>query len=400
MSLKVLVLSHMYPNPVNRHAGVFVHNQCKALIHAGIEIRVVSPIPSFPFYYKWNGYQKMPKKTEMEGISVQYVPTRMFPGGFFFSTYGYFYQQALQPVLKELYKEFPFDLIHCHTIFPDGNAGIRLKKHFQVPVLSTIHGSDLLLYPKRSKGVYKQTLLALQESDQIITVSQRLQNEAETIWENARIQTIYNGFDPEQFQPGDQIEARRKLNLPLEKKICLFVGNLYPVKGLFDLFQAFSKLAEQTDQVQLVIVGDGKLKVPLQKEASKLGLQSAISFMGRRSYDEIPSWLQSADVVVLSSLSEGMPSILLESMACGKPMVATDVGGIAEILKDGETGRLVPARNPTKLAEALIELLVTHPEQVTKMGENAYRASQAFTWSKNAEKVTNLYQQVLSSKNC
>lgn len=400
MRLKVLVLSHMYPNPVNWHAGVFVHNQCKALVQSGVEVQVVSPIPSFPFYYKWSGYKQLPQRTEIEGISVHYVPTRMFPGGFFFSAYGYLYQKSLLPVLSELYKEFPFDLIHCHTIFPDGNAGVRLKEHFQVPIFSTIHGSDIMLYPKRSKGVYQQTLFALKENDQVITVSRRLQDEAETMHQDVRIQTIYNGFYPDQFRPGDQTVARKKLDLPMDKKICLFVGNLYPVKGLSYLLQAFSKLASHTDQVQLVLVGDGKLKSPLQREANTLGIGPVVSFMGRRPYDEIPTWLQSADVVVLSSLSEGLPSILLESMACGKPMIATDVGGIAEILQDGETGRLVPARNVEKLANALTDLLVHQADQVKEMGEKAYQASQAFTWNENAKQTVSIYQQVLSRKNC
>lgn len=399
MRFKVLVLSHMYPNPVKSHAGIFVHNQCKALMQAGVDIQVVSPVPSFPLYYKWSGYRKLPLHTEIEGIPVHYVPTRMFPGGLFFSTYGTLYQKSLFPVLKELHKEFPFDLIHCHTIFPDGNAGVRLGKHFQVPVVSTIHGSDIMLYPKRSKGVYQQTLYALKESNQVITVSKRLQKEAKKIYRDVRIQTVYNGFDPERFQRGDQVKARKRLGLPTDKKICLFIGNLYPVKGLSYLLQAFSKVAEQTDQARLVLVGDGKLLSSLQREANSLGIDSVVSFMGRRPYDEIPTWLQSADVMVLSSLSEGLPSILLESMACGRPMVATDVGGIAEILEDGQTGILVPPKNADQLAEALIRLMVNQPDQLHRMGEKAYQASQAFTWAKHAKKMVSIYRQVLSRAN-
>src|SRR5690606_3901431 len=144
------------------------------------------------------------------------------------------------------------------------------------------------------------------------------QREAQKMWKDVRIQTIYNGFDPEKFHPGDQEKARRELGLPLDKKIALFVGNLYPVKGVSYLLQAFSQLAKQTDQVHLVIVGDGKLQPSLEKEADQRGIRSMISFMGRRSYEEIPTWLKSADVIVLSSISEGLPSILPESMACGK----------------------------------------------------------------------------------
>lgn len=392
--MKVLVLSHMYPNPVNQHAGIFVHNQCKALIQAGIEVRVVTPIPSFPLYHKWKDYKQLPKETELEGVPVHYIPTLMFPGGFFFSMYGYFYERSIFSTLKHIYQVFPFDLIHCHTIFPDGNAGNRLKAHFQVPVISTIHGSDIMLYPKRSRGVYRETLCSLKESEQVITVSRRLEQEALTLYPQVKVQTIYNGFDPVRFQPTDQGEARKKLGLPLDQQICLFVGNLYPVKGIPFLLKAFSQLIARTTDVHLYFVGGGSLKKSLQAQAKDLGIDSQISWMGRKPYEEIPTWIQSADVMVLSSLSEGLPSILLESMACGKPMIATDVGGIAEVLQDGETGCLVPAQDAEKLATALTDLFVENPHKIQQLGEKAYQVSQNYTWQQNARRIIDCYQQL------
>lgn len=393
--MKVLVLSHMYPNPVNPHAGVFVHNQCKALANAGIELQVVCPTPAFPIYPKWKGYRDLPTVTEYEGITVHYIPTRMFPSGLLFSTYGYWYEKSLLPVVSEIRKTFSFDLIHCHTIFPDGYAGIRLKKHLQVPILSTIHGSDIMLYPKRSKGVYQKTLQALQQHNQVVTVSQRLQMEAESICPQAKIQTVYNGFDPVQFAPVDQRKAREHLGLPLDQKICMFIGNLYPVKGLSYLLQSFAKVKAQHNDLHLYLVGEGMLKNTLQAEAESLNLEKAVSWMGRKPYEEIPSWIQSADVMVLSSLSEGLPSILLESMACGRPMIATDVGGIAEVLQDDQTGRLVPARDVEALAGALNELFCQYPEKTEQMGEAAAQASQAYTWQKNAEQIIRCYQAMI-----
>lgn len=397
MSQKILVLSHMYPNPVNWQSGIFVHNQCKALVRAGNEVQVISPTPSFPFYSKWNGYKQLPSRTKVEEIPVHYVPTRMFPGGFFFSRYGYFYLNSLLPVIQKLQEEFPFDCIHCHTIFPDGNCGVRLKDFFQVPVLSTIHGSDIMLYPKRSKGVYHQTLYALKKSDQIITVSQRLQAEAESMADGLPIKTIYNGFDAERFRPGDKQKARQELGLPINKKIFLYVGNLYPVKGVPYLLKAFSKVVAHTKEAHLVLVGDGHLKTSLQKEAIELGLDGMVSWMGRRPYEEIPKWLHSTDAVVLSSLSEGLPSILLESMACRRPMIATDVGGISEVLQDRVTGRLVPPKNPEKLAEAFLEV-IDHEKQLEEMGEKAFQLSRAYTWEENVRQLEQCYQALSSSK--
>src|SRR5690606_10173153 len=107
--------------------------------------------------------------------------------------------------------------------------------------------------------------------------------------------------------------------------------------------------------------------------------------------------IQSADVLVLSSLSEGLPSILLESMACGKPMIATDVGGIAEVLQDGETGCLVPSQDVEKLASALNDLFVENPHKIQQWGENAYQVSQNYTWQQNARQMMDCYQQLLQN---
>ena len=128
--------------------------------------------------------------------------------------------------MEEVHKAFPFDLIHCHTIYPDGYAGGELKKIWKVPVLSTIHGSDIMLYPKRKRSVYEQTLRALKENDLVITVSDRLKEEAEKMHPELAAKTVYNGFDPEKFRPMDRLEARKRLGLNREQKILLFVEYL------------------------------------------------------------------------------------------------------------------------------------------------------------------------------
>lgn len=396
--MRVLVVSHMYPHSVNPMSGIFVHNQVKALKETGIEIHVISPIPFFPLYPKWRGYRKLPDQMEWDGVPVFYVPTLMFPGGFLFSTYGDWYFRSLKKALSAIKEKFSFDLIHCHTIFPDGYAGYKLKEWLKVPVISTIHGSDILLYPKRNRLVYDRTVAALIQNDQVITVSERLRREALAMVPESRIQTIYNGFNPARFYPVDAQEARERVNIPVTGKKLLFVGNLLPVKGVNHLLTAFAEVTRRQADLHLYVVGDGPLRSSLEKQAAELGINQQVTFMGRRPYEEIPLWINSADVVVLSSLSEGLPSILLESMGCGRPMVATDVGGISEILQHGKTGYLAEAKNPGQLAAYLTELLILHPEQTIQMGKQAYQASQQFTWQQNALQTKKLYTQVLERK--
>lgn len=398
MSHRVLIISHMYPNPVNPIAGIFVHNQAKALQKEGTEVQVAVPIPSFPFYPKWRKYRNLPKRTEKEGIPVHYVPTRMFPGGFFFERYGRYYIKSLQTGLREIHKEFPFELIHCHTIYPDGYAGGELKKEWKVPLVSTIHGSDIMLYPYRNREIYEQTVQALKASDLVIMVSKRLEKEVKKLCPEANTVTIYNGFDPERFRPRNRLQVRAKLGLDPRKKLILFIGNLYPVKGIQYLLEAFYEVRKVNRDILLYLVGDGPLRTELEQKAEEMGISEAVTFLGRKPYDEIPDWISSADVTVLTSLSEGLPSILLESMGCGRTMVATDVGGIKEILQDGKTGLLAPAKDPGKIAHCLRKILVDDPSLITSMGENAHRASRALTWSQNARQTLQCYTTLLEQK--
>ncbi|QKG85692.1 glycosyltransferase family 4 protein [Kroppenstedtia pulmonis] len=395
MSIKVLVVSHMYPNPSNPMAGIFVHNQVKSMKAEGVECCVISPVPYLPGYPNWKSYRKFPHRVEMDGIPIRYIPTWMFPGGLFFFTYGYLYFKALVRAVAEVRQEFDFDIIHCHTIFPDGYAGTKLKQVFSVPVVTTVHGSDIRLYPYKSKGVYQRTEKALRLTDHIITVSEELKRGTRKIVPGAEVSTIYNGFDPQRFYPRSQGESRQRLNRSRTAKELLFVGNLYPVKGLNHLLDAFTRVASEFDEVQLYLVGDGPLRSELMTQARKNGIRDRVHFTGRRPHDEIPWWINSCDVVVLSSHSEGMPSILLEAMGCGKPVVATDVGGISEILRHGRTGFLVKPKDADGMARYLSILLMENEGLAFDMGERAFIESGSITWQRSAEQVKSLYVNIL-----
>lgn len=396
MGPRVLVVSHMYPNQVNPMAGIFVHNQTKALKRAGIDVRVVVPMPYFPLYRKWQGYRQLPAYTELDGIPVHYVPTWMFPGGLFFSQYGTLYINVLKQVLPSIYQEFPFELIHCHTIYPDGYAGSLLKQEFSVPVVTTIHGSDIMLYPKRNQKLYELTRQALVSNDFVITVSERARREVMKMEPDVSSQTVYNGFDASRFKPMAKQEARVKLGLPTQGKNVLFVGNLYQVKGIPYLLESFASIAAEDEAVHLYLIGEGPLRSELQQRAERLHLQQRVTFLGRKPYEEIPVWINSADVVALTSLSEGLPSILLETMGCGRAMVATDVGGIAEILQDGRTGLLAEPQNVSDIARALRKILLDDESLIDTMGKQALEASSELTWERNAQNIRAIYAQVLS----
>jgi teichuronic acid biosynthesis glycosyltransferase TuaC len=263
-------------------------------------------------------------------------------------------------------------------------------------VVSTIHGSDILLYPHRSRGVLRKTEQALRMNDHIIAVSHLLMKKSQQVVAGVVGSTIYNGFDPSRFYPIDTKAARKKLGQSPEEKVVLFVGNLKSVKGLQVLLKAFCRVVKQVPKARLILVGDGPLRSLLKRQARELDLEEKVTFVGRRPHDEIPLWLNSSDVVVLPSLSEGFGGVVLEAMGCGKPVVATDVAGASEIVQHRKTGYLVKPKDVDGLAQYLTILLKDESGLIEDMGERAYVVSGNYTWKQNAAQVIEVYRRLLS----
>ena len=167
---------------------------------------------------------------------------------------------------------------------------------------------------------------------------------------------VRQGIDRELFHAGDQKKAREYLGIPASGNVLLFVGNLLPVKAVNVLIQALSQLAGMKVSFHLYILGEGPLRGTLETLMKDLGLSQSVTIKGPVSHNELGNWYRAATLTVLSSHSEGIPNVLRESLACGTPFVATDVGGIKEISVAGMS-RLVPAGNPAAFAQALAEEL-------------------------------------------
>ncbi|MCS1352256.1 glycosyltransferase family 4 protein [Mechercharimyces sp. CAU 1602] len=392
--LHVAIISHMYPHPANPMSGLFVHQQVRALQDRGVKCSVFVPTPSFPFYPKWKKYRQEEKKTVMDGVFVQYVPTRMFPAGLGFSFYSQYYLQSLQAVITAFHRTHPIDLIHCHTLFPDGHVGASLRQKLRVPVVSTVHGSDILVYPEKNRCVARHVEETLATNDAIIAVSDGLAEAVRRVDKDVMVHTIYNGFDAERFYPREGREMKIRLGLPLEQEVILFVGNLYSVKGLEYLIRAMRQVYRERPQASLWIVGEGPLRKRLQAQVEALTMTHAISFVGRRPHEEIATWMNASHLICLPSLHEGLGGVLLEAMGCAIPVVATRVGGIPEIVREGETGMLVAAQDEQALAGKVVEMLRLSGEDKCAYAQRAYRFSQSFRWEKSASQLIALYEKL------
>jgi len=186
------------------------------------------------------------------------------------------------------------------------------------------------------------------------------------------VAVVGNGIDVELFAPGDRAAARDMEGLPEGAAIVVIPARLVPRKGHVDLLAALPALVRRVPEVLMLCAGDGPLSRSLPALAEAAGLANRVRFLGHR--DDMPSLLAAADVVCLPSRVEGMPLAILEAMAAGRAVVATDVGGVAEVIADGSTGRLVPPQNPAALAMALGALLIDTGERGA-MGARAHRAA-------------------------
>jgi len=214
-----------------------------------------------------------------------------------------------------------------------------------------------------------------------------------------KVVTIYNGINPLPFTPAS-IDTSRKIRNGLgirdDELVLGAIGRLEPQKGFFDLISSLAHIKAKFNSVRLLIVGEGELRDTLELQINNHNLSGTIKFTGLRN--DVPEILTALDVFVSPSLWEGLPNVILEAMAAGKPVVATSVGGTPEAIVDGETGLLIPPRNPEALASAIIRLL-KNPELRTKMGRaGKERVLKQFSILRMVTKTQQLYKELMIEK--
>jgi teichuronic acid biosynthesis glycosyltransferase TuaC len=397
--LQVLVLSHMFPDPLEPYTGIFVLEQIRALRNLGVKIIVIAPKPWVPplfgFLPRFQRHRVIPPRASVCEFKVEYPRVPQFPGGRFFCLYGLFFYLRCLGIVRKLAKQSKIDLIHAHAIMPDGFAAALLGRTLNIPVVCTIHGSDINDYPWQNRITFSATKWASRAVDGLVAVSHDLRDKVFSLIGARQLAVVHNGSDPEIFKPLPSKQARIQLGLPLNKKIVLFVGNLLPVKGIEFLLEAVSKL--QRSDILLCLVGDGILKSSLLSLADRLGIAHVCKLIGARPYQEIPFWLCAADCLVLSSLSEGLGSVLTEAMLCRVPVIATAVGGIPDIVRHGYTGTLVPPKDPSALAKALDTLFDGDVRFSVMVDQAEIRAKAELTCESGARKILCVYRDQISS---
>jgi glycosyltransferase involved in cell wall biosynthesis len=237
-----------------------------------------------------------------------------------------------------------------------------------VPYFITVHGSDLNVYARRWL-IAPQVRWALRGAAGVITVSDALRRKAEQITRGKlrRLEcSPCAGFDPAVFYPRQAAACRASLGLPQLGRIVVFVGNMVPIKGVDVLIDAWVALAARGvvgPQDRMVLIGDGTHRAAWKERAHRAGASAPIEFPGALSQETVSGWVGAANVLCLPSHHEGMPNVIVESLASGVPGVASRVGGLPELVKEGTNGLLVPPGAPSLLADALADALAREWDQ-------------------------------------
>lgn len=360
---RLIVLSSLFPSKVRPGAGVFIRERMFRVAQE-LPIIVVSPVPWFPFQSVirfWKPYfRPQPEKyEEQEGIKVYYPRFISIPG-MFKSLDGFFMALGSWFLLREIKKQFDFNLIDAHFAYPDGYAATLLGKWFKVPVTITLRGTEVPL--SKLSGRKNRMMKALKNASKIFSVANSLKDHVVQLGaDREKIEVVGNGVDTHKFYPVDKDLARQQLNVSKSAKVIISVGGLVDRKGFHRVLDVMPELIKKIPNLMFLIVGgdspEGGIRSRLEAQVQQLNLQEHVRFLGTLPSAELKIPLSAADVFVLATANEGWANVFLEAMACGLPVVTTDVGGNNEVVNDSKLGVIVPFGDSRTLELALSEAM-------------------------------------------
>lgn len=388
--LRLLVFTSLYPNAAQPRHGVFVEERLRHLLGTGkVTATVVAPVPWFPFRHARFGnyatFAKVPQREERYGIPVLHPRYPLIPKlGMNIAPSLMYY--ALLPVVRRLATAgADFDLIDAHYFYPDGVAAVRLGGDLGKPVVITARGTDVTLIPHYHRP-RREIRWAAEHAAAIITVSRALGDGLVALGIDRRKMTVLrNGVDLDRFSPLDRASIRNELGLT--GPVWLTVGRLIELKGVDVVIRA---LACSGGNATLLIAGDGPEERRLRRLVRELHLDGRVRFLGAIAHDDLARYYNAADITLLASSREGMPNVVLESLACGTPVVATAAGGTPEVLTRPDVGRVVRNRDERSLAAAIQALVGEYPDRMA-----VRRHAEAFSWQATTEGQLQLFASLL-----
>ena len=384
--LKIAVVTRYFPSSAEPWQGRSAYQTLRVLArHA--DVQVFFPNAAYPPLLKPRSriYDRLDPEYSPPDVNVSYhnypaIPLVSRPLN------GWMAARVLLPHVRR----FAPDIIHSFFLYPEGYAALKIGKALSVPVVAKGIGSDINRTGDCFSAMHKHTLL--RESDFVFAVSDDLRMKAVAMGASPeRTRALLNGCDLSVFHVRDRLEARQKLHIDPTAEAVVYIGRMDVKKGLRELVEAAASLHPQRQNLQVYLVGNGPDRQTIESAVQANSAAGYIHLVGACSFDDVAVWMAAADLVTLPSYMEGCPNVVLEALACGRPVVATNVGGIPEIMCD-ECGSLVPPRDPAALAQALASVLDR------SWDAEAISAQRSRGWDTVAAELLEVFESLVSSR--
>ncbi len=379
--LSLLTFTTLYPNAAQPNHGVFVENRLRHLVGTGeVRAKVLAPVAWFP----GRSRIRAPAHEKRNGLEVLHPRWLSIPGPGMNVAPFLLYLSAARALKTLLDAGEKFDAIDAHYFYPDGVAAIRLGQRFNLPVVITARGSDVTQFP--DYGVPRRLIRdAARRADAIITVSQGLSDALLRLGApSEKITVLRNGVDLQKFFPVDRERSRAAFSV--SERCLVSVGALIPRKGHDFTIAALAELPAW----RLLIAGDGPERARLQAHAAACGVAERVKFLGPIPHENLAELYSAADLSVLASSREGWANVLLESMACGTPVIASPIPGNTEVVQVPEAGIIASDRSARAIVQA-----VQHWE--ASPGDRAATRAYAekFSWEETSQGQLALFRHVI-----
>lgn len=364
--MNILMLTNEFPPSIGG-VQTHVHELGRALVAQGHRVTVVT---------RWKD-PKTAREDELDGMAVHRIPL---------SNSHWLYNWQLKRQILKLHREQPIDVIHVHGMRPlDGCRSLP------IPVVFTNHTSSFLKRVATTQKTRDKMAKQLSVARLVLAPSEELAEATTATGYKGPVQFIANGVDVQKFSPGTS-SLRTRLGIPEDAFVVSLARRLYEKNGVLYLAQAFTQLNSRN--VHLVVAGDGTDRAEFTRIIGQSGLEDRVHMLGGVANGDMPDLYRGCDVSVLPSLLEATSIAGLEAMACGLPLVGTNVGGIPAILRDGDNGCLVEPRSPEQLASA-IDALAADRSRCAAMGRRSReRAETEFSWASIASLTLDAYGKV------
>ena len=390
--LRVLTFTSLYPSTARPRHGIFVETRLRHLLrHADVDVRVVAPVPWFPLrgaaFGRYGEFAATPRRSRREpGIHVEYPRYLMLPRIGVRLQPDSMATAALSAVEALRRSGWTPQVIDAHYLYPDGVAARLLARRLGVPYVLTARGTDVNVLARQA-DTGPRTLAAVADAAAVVAVSPSLRDVLVELGADAmRIEVLRNGVDTELFFPEEPTQARAALGLD-SRPLMLSVGNLVPEKGQAMALQALARLPGW----QLALVGDGPQAGALRTLARTLGVAERVRFVPVQPQAQLRRWYSASEVLALCSTREGWPNVVLEALACGTPVVATDVGAVREMIRAPWQGEVIVQGDSAALALACERL---HRDSATAARLVAHAAG--FDWASIARRQFDLLSRCAS----